>query len=129
MEEKGFFASLFDISFTSFVTTKIIKVIYVITLVLIGLFAIGLVIGAFADSVGFGILALLVIAPLGALLYTIYARMLLELVIAIFRIMEHSAEQVRLLRASTPAAPGGTAVATPPPSPPPPATGPEAPPA
>ena len=31
--QKGFFASLFDLSFTSFITTRVIKVLYVITLV------------------------------------------------------------------------------------------------
>jgi hypothetical protein len=120
MEPKGFFGALFDVSFTSFVTTRIIKVIYVITLVLIGLTALVFVVAAFDDSVGAGIFVLVIAAPLLSLLYVIYARVLLELVIAIFRIMEHTGEQVALLRGQ--AAPAAAAPPTipqpPPPSPP-----------
>ena len=45
--EKGFFASLFDISFSSLVATKVIKVIYLLSMVLIGLTALVIVAGAF----------------------------------------------------------------------------------
>jgi hypothetical protein len=116
MEPKGFLAALFDVSFTSFVTTRIIKVIYVITLVLIGLGALAFAVAAFSQSAAGGLFVLLIVAPLGALLYVIYARVLLEIVIAIFRIMEHTGEQVSLLRAQSP----GAASAPPPPGPTPP---------
>jgi Domain of unknown function (DUF4282) len=120
MPERSFFSSLFDISFTSFVTMRIIKVVYVITLVLIGLAALAFVVAAFAESVAGGLVVLLIVAPLLSLLYVIYARVLLELVMAIFRIMENTGEQVGLLRAQA----GGAAaapttpldVASPPPS-------------
>ncbi len=36
MEPKGFFGSLFDLSFSSLVTPKVIKFIYVLTLIAIG---------------------------------------------------------------------------------------------
>jgi len=117
MEEKGFFGSLFDISFTSFVTVRLIKVIYVITLVLIGLAALVFVVAAFADSVGTGVFVLVIVAPLVSLLYVIYARVLLEIVIAIFRIAENTGGTVSLLRAQASGAP----VAPPPPPPEPPA--------
>ena len=116
--EKGFFGSLFDISFTTFVTTRIIKVVYVVTLAMIGLGAIVLIVAAFATSVGAGLFVLVIVAPLGALLYVIYARVLLEIVMAVFRIMENTAEGVSLLRAQA----GGAAGPQPPPptsSPPP----------
>jgi Domain of unknown function (DUF4282) len=120
MPERSFFSSLFDISFTSFVTMRIIKVVYVITLLLIGLAALAFVVAAFAESVAGGLVVLLIVAPLLSLLYVIYARVLLELVMAIFRIMENTGEQVGLLRAQA----GGAAaapttpldVASPPPS-------------
>ena len=101
MPKKGFFASLFDLSFTSFITTKIIKFLYVLTLVLIGLFALAFVIAAFDQSTGFGVAALLVLAPLGFLLYAIYSRVLLEFLIAVFRIMESNHELVFLTRQQT----------------------------
>ncbi len=117
MEHRGFFSALFDVSFSSFVTTKIIKVIYVITLVMIGLAALAFTVAAFSQSAAGGLFVLLIAAPLGALLYVIYARVLLEIVMAIFRIMEHTGEQVALLRAQAPSAasapPQGT---TPPPA-------------
>ncbi len=114
MEHRGFFGALFDVSFTSFVTTKIIKVIYVITLVLIGLGALGFTIAAFSQSAAGGLFVLLIAAPLVGLLYVIYARVLLEIVIAIFRIMENTGEQVALLRAQAPA-PAAPQGSTPPP--------------
>jgi hypothetical protein len=122
MAEKGFFSSLFDVSFSSFVTMRIIKVIYVITLVLIALVALAFVVSAFTQSVGFGIVTLLVLAPLGALIYIIYARVLLELVMAVLRIMENTGEQVRLMQGGA-SGPATAATAQPsqsaPPPPPP----------
>lgn len=111
--EKGFFASLFDISFSSLVATKVIKVIYVLSMVLIGLTSLVIVAGAFSNSVGAGLFTLLVLAPLAALVYLIYVRVILEVIICIFRIMETNVELVSLQRAAT--GPG-----TPPPSAPPP---------
>lgn len=124
MEQKGFLAALFDVSFTSFVTVRIIKVIYIITLVLIGIGALFFVVAAFAQSAAGGLFVLIVVAPLGGLLYVIYARVLLEIVIAIFRIMENTGEGVSLLRAQASGAsvPPPTVPSSPPPSqsPPPP---------
>lgn len=104
-EAKGFFASLFDLSFSSLVTTKIIKVLYVITLVLIGLGYIVFTITAFSADATAGAMVLFILGPLVALFYTIYARVFLEIVIALFRIMESNVEMVGLLRGqSQPAA-------------------------
>ncbi len=116
MGEQGFLASLFDISFSSLVTTKVIKVLYVLSMIIIGIFALVFVVAAFSNSVAGGIIVLLVIAPLAGLLYLIYVRVLLELVIVIFRIMETNVELVSLQRA---AAGGGSAPPPPPSSPPP----------
>jgi uncharacterized protein DUF4282 len=120
MEEKGFFGSLFDVSFTSFVTIRIIKVIYIITLVLIGLAALVFIVAGFADSVGAGLFVLVVAAPLVSLLYVIYVRVLLEIVIAIFRIAENTANSVALLRAQASGSPVASQAAPPEPPPPPP---------
>jgi uncharacterized protein DUF4282 len=109
--EKGFFGSLLDISFTSLVATKVIKVLYVLSIVLIGLMALVFVVSAFTQSVGAGIFTLLIVAPLAALLYLIYVRVILEVIICIFRIMETNVELVGLQRAAT-------GQPTPPPPPP-----------
>src|SRR3954447_22438006 len=86
--ERGFFRSLFDISFTSFVTTKIIKFVYVVTLVLVAILALLFVIGAFAQDTTVGILVLLIGAPLFSLVFLVYARLALEFIVQIFRITE-----------------------------------------
>ena len=57
---------------------------------------------AFANSAAFGLLTLVIIAPLFSLLYLIYVRVLLEIVIAIFRIMETNVELVALQRGPSP---------------------------
>jgi hypothetical protein len=85
---KGFFASLFDISFSSFVTSKLIKVVYVLWMVIAALLAIGVIVAGFGQSTGSGILAL-VLSPVAFFLYLILGRVYCELVIVLFRIAEN----------------------------------------
>ena len=87
-EKKGFFASLFDTSFDELITPRIIKVLYILFMIAIGLFALLFVVSAFAQDTAFGVLTLFVLAPLGGLLYLIMARVYLELIIVIFKIRE-----------------------------------------
>ena len=98
MQEKSFFASLFDVDFESFITPRIVKVLYVLTMVVFGLAALAYVIWAFTESIVFGLLMLVIIAPLMFLLYLIYTRVVLEIFLAIFRIMESNFELVALQR-------------------------------
>jgi hypothetical protein len=123
MDPKGFFASLFDMSFSSLITTKVIKVLYVISLIVIGLVALFFIIGAFASSPAAGIVTLLVVAPLLALFYVVYTRVVLEFIIVVFRIAEYTHELVELTRAqASPVAMTAAAPTTPiPPVEPPPA--------
>jgi hypothetical protein len=116
--EKGFLGSLFDVSFSSLITTKVIKVIYILSMVLIGLFALVFVAAAFTESAAGGIITLLVFAPLAALLYLVYVRVILEVIICVFRITETNVELVALQRAA--AGPGTPPPPSPPPSEPPP---------
>lgn len=97
---KGFFKSLFDVSFSSFVTTKVIKVIYVLTLVWIGLVAVAWIIWAFEKDAGLGAAFLLVVAPLASLFCAVYARMILEFIIAVFRIAEYQRDNLALALAN-----------------------------
>src|SRR4051812_6029003 len=109
-----------SISRSARITTKVIKVLYVLSMVIIGLFALVVVVAAFSNSVAGGIVVLVIVAPLAGLLYLIYVRVLLELVIVIFRIMETNVELVSLQRAQV--AGGGA-----PPPPPSSSSGPEPP--
>jgi hypothetical protein len=98
METKGFFRSLLDLSFSSLVTPKVIKFIYLLTLIGIGLMAILSIIVAFTDSAAFGAVTLLIISPILSLFYIVYARVLLEFFLAIFKLAETNAELVSLKR-------------------------------
>ena len=85
---KGFFKSLFDFSFTSFITPKIIKIVFGIVIALVGLAALIYVIVAFHTNIVLGIVTLLILAPLGFLFYVIWTRIVLEVVMAIFTIAD-----------------------------------------
>ena len=133
MEPKGFLASLFDTSFANLVTPRVIRIIYIISMVVIGLAALFWIGAAFSQSAAFGLLVLVIAAPLVSLLYLIYTRVLLEVIMALFRIMEYNAELVTLQRAATPGAPAASvpppaAAAPEPPTEPQPPTEPEGPP-
>ena len=121
--EKSFFGALFDVSFSSLITTRVIKVIYILSMILIGLTALVFVFAAFTDSVAAGLVTLLVFAPLAALVYLIYTRVILEVIICLFRIMETNVELVgapaRRDRPGHAAAPPEPPPAAPPPAEPP----------
>jgi hypothetical protein len=91
-QTKGFFESLFDLSFEDLVTTKIIKFLYIVAIIGAGLASLFWISLAFNVSAIFGVLMLLIGAPLLFLLSVIYARVLLEIIIVIFRISENTAK-------------------------------------
>ncbi len=98
MEREGFFQALFDFSFTSFITSKLIKILYGLAILGAILGALMLIMSGFSQSTGVGLFMLFIGAPLFFLFWVIYARVLLELIIVIFRIAEHAAEIATLLR-------------------------------
>ena len=113
MEPRGFMAALFDYSFASFVTPRIIKVLYVLATILISVWTLVLVLAAFNASSGFGLLMLVIGGPLFFLIGMIYARVFLELVIVFFRI-NGNVQEIRdgrsgsaLQPAPTPESPSG----------------------
>ena len=84
---KGFFTRLFDFSFETFVTTSIIKALYIIFIIGAGLGALVLFV-SLATQGGASLVLGLVLAPLIFLLYTILARVYMEILIVVFRIAE-----------------------------------------
>ncbi len=89
MEQKsGFFGQLFDFSFTEFVTTRIIKVLFGLAIFFSVVIAIIIIVSAFYDSTAAGAVAL-VLSPLWILLCVVVARVILEIVVVMFRIAEH----------------------------------------
>ena len=93
-EAKGFIGALFDLSFTSFITTKIIKFLFIIAIILGGIEALVIIGAGFTSGSMVGLLALIV-SPLVFLLFVIGARVYMELVIVIFRGAEHLADIAR----------------------------------
>lgn len=98
MNSKNFFSLLFDMSFDEFVTTKIIKIMYMILLALIALSIAGMLLfGLFMLFNGefVGGLAYICMTPVIGLLYVIGARVYTELIMVIFRIVDNTSELVR----------------------------------
>lgn len=94
MQQPGFFARLFDTSFSEFVTPKIISVIFVLSIIMAGIGALGIFIGL-ASSGGLGVLFGLESGILTFLIYVIVARVGLEAVVALFKIAENTAAMAR----------------------------------
>jgi hypothetical protein len=90
MEGKGFFNALFDLSFSEFITTKIIKLLYMLSIVGAGIGALVVMGGGMASSEGVGKLFFLILAPVLFIVYVIGARVWLELIIVIFKIAENT---------------------------------------
>ena len=93
-EAKGFFGALFDFSFTEFVTTKIIKVLFALAIIGSAIMAVFYIAASFSSSSGLGILVLL-LSPVIFIVYVILARVWLELIIVLFRIAEHVSEMAK----------------------------------
>ena len=87
-EEKGFFASLFDLSMTEMITPKIIRIIFIIGLLGLLVSAVfGLVTAIMSGEVMAIILALIAVV-VGFLVAAILLRIYLEIVVVFFRIYD-----------------------------------------
>jgi Domain of unknown function (DUF4282) len=93
-DARGFLSALFDFSFTSFVTTRIIRVLYILIMVLTVITALIYTIVAFRISPAFGFLTLVIGDPLFIIIVMAFWRLVLESFVVRFRI----AEDVRALR-------------------------------
>lgn len=81
---KGFFGSLFDFDLTSFITPKIIRVVYMVMVVLILLGGVLFLVGSLASG-GSGVVVGIIVVPLVTLFYLIMIRIYTEVVIVLFR--------------------------------------------
>ena len=95
MQQKGFFGSLFDISFKSLVTSRAIPILYVLALIVIGLMTVVFLLRGISAG-GSAAVFTIIIVPLVALLYTILARVSLEALVILFNISENTREMVRV---------------------------------
>lgn len=86
-ETKGLVGLLFDFGFTDFITTKLIKVLYIVGTGLIGIFSLGLMFTSFSQGAATGIIGV-VLAPVAFLFGVAFLRVQLELVMVMFRIAD-----------------------------------------
>jgi len=93
MGNKGFFGSLFDLSFTEFVTTRIIKFLFVLAIIGSGIGALILLIGGITGG-GAQAFVSIILAPIVFFLYVLLARIWLEVIIVLFRIAENTGKLV-----------------------------------
>jgi hypothetical protein len=86
-DAKSFIESMLDLSFTNFVTTKLIKVIYLLSIILACISGMAMIVAGIYNGIGTGILSLIV-APLVVILEITVCRVCLEIVMVIFRIAQ-----------------------------------------
>ncbi len=92
---EGFIKSLFDVSMKEMITPKIIRILYIIGLIGIGLGVLGSLVAAIvtASTAGIGtLLVSLITIPIGAVLAVIFLRVYLELIILFFNIYDQLKE-------------------------------------
>lgn len=103
--KKGFFGSLFDFSFTSFITPRLVPVLYALGLVLGVISLVIYLITASALPSGYGGLVI-VAALIGALLTIILVRVWSEVIMVTFRVYERvTTNPANVARAAGPPAP------------------------
>ncbi|MEI6634430.1 MAG: DUF4282 domain-containing protein [Chlamydiota bacterium] len=93
MQDNGSIGMLFDLSFTEFVTTRIIKILFIIGVAFAAIWAFVLIVGGFNAGAGRGIL-FLIVSPVVFLLFVLIARIWCELIIVVFRIAENTSRLV-----------------------------------
>lgn len=87
-QASGFFQALFDFNFNSYVTPKVVKVLYILLTVLLALYVLGLTVAGFSsDSPGLG-LVFLVLGLLGFIVFLALIRISLEFYVAVIKIAE-----------------------------------------
>lgn len=95
---RGFFSSLYDLSFQKFVTPTIIQIIYILALIIIAIWSLVFLVAGFAPHFGYGyggasafsIVFHIVGAAVIFVVGSIVARINLEFLIAVFRIAENT---------------------------------------
>jgi len=91
---KGFFGALFDFSFEHFVTPMIVKVVYLLAIIALGLTWLLFLATAFTQGAGAGLVVLL-LGPIAILLYLCLIRMTLEFYLAVTRMSQDIHQRLR----------------------------------
>jgi len=93
MMESGFFSRLFDLSFSEFITTKVVKVLFIIGIAFGALYTLSLFVAGLSQG---GLTALIAVvgAPILFIITVLLTRIWLEIIIVVFRIAENTAKLV-----------------------------------
>jgi hypothetical protein len=92
-DTSGFFSALFDFTFSTFATPKIVRFVYLLATVVIGLFFVVWVVAAFSENIGLGIFVL-ILGLVAAIVYLAFIRMTLEIYYAIVRMSQDINERL-----------------------------------
>ena len=84
---KKFLSTLFDFSFSEFIAPKIIKILYAIGIFIVALATLVFILSGFSTGFGRGIF-MLIVSPIVFLIYAIFVRVSMEIIIVLFRIYE-----------------------------------------
>lgn len=98
MDTGSFFGKLFDFSFREFIALKIVKYIYIGGAILTALIAMGMIIKGFKYlqyDIGQGFGEILM-APVMFFFSVLFLRLLLEAIVALFRVAENTSRLVEL---------------------------------
>lgn len=88
IKNNDFLKRLFDFSFKKFITTKIVRFIFWVNIIIAGIIGVLIIVGAFKQSIVLGILAV-ILSPIFYIVYVAILRVILEVVRIVFRIEEH----------------------------------------
>lgn len=91
MEEKGFIGRIFDLSFSEFVTTKVIKFIFVLQIIGAVVFSFGFMVSGFRAGFGKGLL-FLILTPVVFFVITLLSRIWCELLVVVFKIADNTSK-------------------------------------
>ncbi len=100
MDQKGFFQSLTDFSFSSFITKKLIGVLYGIEMVLVAIAVLGLIVMGFKQGIVTGLL-LVILSPILLVLSVIAVRVYFEMIVIAFRIEENTSIMAKNMTGSS----------------------------
>jgi len=104
----NFLKSLFDPSFSEFLTLRLVGIVYSVGIVVGALAALANIINAFVSEFQSGLLALIV-SPITFIISILILRVVLETVVVAFRIADNTAQMARNTgNGSSPSADGGT---------------------
>ncbi|MCK5565929.1 MAG: DUF4282 domain-containing protein [Planctomycetes bacterium] len=89
MESNNFLKSLFDLEMKEPVTLKIIKALYTIGIAIAGIIGVAFVVTAFRQNFAMG-LVYVIAAPIAFLLLVVVLRVVMELLMTLFKIEENT---------------------------------------